>query len=91
MRSLRDSRVFHSQIPELERRALGFELDSITQTLEPVVATEERVTPSLTVPSGAVAGIHNMGYGKRGAGGTIPPGATLIFEVELFNAEPLSE
>jgi FKBP-type peptidyl-prolyl cis-trans isomerase FkpA len=33
----------------------------------------------------------DMGYGERGAGGVIPPGATLIFEVELFNAESLSE
>jgi FKBP-type peptidyl-prolyl cis-trans isomerase len=28
-----------------------------------------------------------MGYGDRGAGNVIPPGATLIFEVELFAAE----
>lgn len=28
-----------------------------------------------------------MGYGDRGAGSVIPPGATLVFEVELFALE----
>jgi FKBP-type peptidyl-prolyl cis-trans isomerase FkpA len=28
-----------------------------------------------------------MGYGQRGAGNVIPPGATLVFEVELFGLE----
>ena len=50
------------------------------QGVEGMLIGEKRV---LTIPP-------EMAYGDRGAGSVIPPGATLVFEVELFDAQRLS-
>ncbi|HVS03899.1 MAG TPA: dihydrodipicolinate reductase [Thermoanaerobaculia bacterium] len=46
-------------------RALGIELDEVTQTVEPVVADSDRSTRFLTIPAGSVAGIRNEGVGRQ--------------------------
>jgi hypothetical protein len=50
----------------LVSRALGLGVDSIEQSLTPVVSAGAHTTPFLTVAPGQVAGIRNVGTGKRG-------------------------
>ena len=47
-------------------KACGWTLDTITQSVEPVVAEREIKTRYLTVKKGQVAGIWNRGLGKEG-------------------------
>ena len=49
----------------LVARGLGLAVDRIEQTVEPVIATQARETPHLTVPEQHVAGIRNHGLGRR--------------------------
>lgn len=61
-------------------RPFGFELGGgrvIRGWDEGVVGMKVGGTRNLLIPP-------DLGYGDRGAGGAIPPGATLLFEVELL-------
>lgn len=53
-----------------------------------VIKGWDEAVARLKVGSKALVKIPSeLGYGRRGAGGTIPPNATLYFEIEVLNSE----
>ena len=60
--------VGHVGFPEsmaLIASSLGWQLDEITETREPIISKVERVTPQVVVAPGMVAGCRHVAYGKE--------------------------
>ena len=61
--------IKHHGLPEsvaMVADGLGFALDDITETIEPVIATERVTTEFLEVQPGQVAGVHQIARGIAG-------------------------
>ena len=74
----------------------GSKFDSSVDRGEPIEFALNRVIPGWTVGVGSMKVGETrklqipatLGYGARGAGGVIPPNATLVFDVELLDVKP---
>tara|TARA_B100001059_G_scaffold142966_1_gene142910 strand:- start:1850 stop:3076 length:1227 start_codon:yes stop_codon:yes gene_type:complete len=74
----------------------GSKFDSSVDRGEPISFELNRVIPGWTVGVGSMKVGETrklqipatLGYGARGAGGVIPPNATLVFDVELLEVTP---
>jgi FKBP-type peptidyl-prolyl cis-trans isomerase len=74
----------------------GTEFDSSYKRNKPATFRVDRVIPGWTqaltmMKTGAKWQLFipaKLGYGERGAGSKIPPGSTLIFDVELVSVQP---
>ncbi len=67
--------------------ALGFDLDEVTQTVEPVVAERRIETPHLVVEPGRAAGIRNLGFGRSGGETRVE----LVLEMYVGAPDPRDE
>lgn len=62
-------KIRHVGLPEsvaMIAAGLGWDLDDIAETIEPVVAEESVASPELTVEAGQVAGLRQLGLGREG-------------------------
>ncbi|UCH63533.1 MAG: dihydrodipicolinate reductase [Fidelibacterota bacterium] len=69
---------------ELLAAGLGWQLDEATETIEPVIAEQPQRTEFITVESGQVTGVYQVGKGIKGGKEVI----TLIFRAVAGEPEP---
>jgi len=82
---LQSGRAGHAGLIEsaaLIAHAMGWELESLAEAAEPVVADREIVTPFFTVPPGRVCGIRQRAVGRSGGAERV------VLELAMFLGAP---